>query len=295
MKLPMGNREMELGGETLGHLRESDDIRGNMPALRERLDEDGYLLIRGLHDVEAVKAARAIVLADLDARDQIDRSHPRDEAVIAEAGSGAFLGGRKAVTHTPEFLNVVEAPPLMDFFTDLLEGESLAYDYKWLRAVSTGTSTGAHYDVVYMGRGSHDLVTLWTPLGDVPYSKGPLAVLEGSQQLADIRETYGKMDVDRDHVTGSFSDDPIALIERYGGRWLTTEFEMGDALVFRMFTMHGSLTNTTDRFRLSADTRYQRADQPVDERWMGDEPIAHYAWSSGETVTMAEARERWGV
>ncbi|MAF11870.1 phytanoyl-CoA dioxygenase [Candidatus Poribacteria bacterium] len=295
MILPMGNRELELGGEHLGHLRESKDIQGDMPALRARLSEDGYLLLRGLHDVESVNAARRVVLADLDAREQIDRSHPRDEGVIAEAGRGAFLGGRKAVTHTDEFLSVVEAPRLMEFFTGLFDGESLAYDYKWLRAVPTGASTGAHYDVVYMGRGSLDLVTLWTPLGDVSYDMGPLAVLDGPRGMAEVRSTYGKMDVDRDHVTGSFSDDPLALIEQYGGQWLTTEFEIGDALIFGMFAMHGSLTNTTLRYRLSADTRYQRADQPVDERWMGNEPIAHYAWTKGETVTMDEARQRWGV
>ena len=295
MKLPMGCRELELGGELLGELRECADIQGDMPALRARLEEDGYLLLRGLHDVENVKAARRVVLADLDAREQIDRSRPRDEGVIAGGAGGAFLGGRKPVTHTEEFLSVVEAPSLMAFFSGLFDGESLAYDYKWLRAVPTGASTGAHFDVVYMGRGSLDLLTLWTPLGDVPYDMGPLAVLTGDARLDKVRETYGKMDVDRDHVTGSFSNDPVALVEQYGGRWLTAEFEVGDALIFPMFTMHGSLANTSTRYRLSTDTRYQRADKPVDERWMGAEPVAHYAWTSGETVTMEEARSRWGV
>ena len=103
------------------------------------------------------------------------------------------------------------------------------------------------------------------------------------------------MDVDRDHVTGSFSYDPIELVDRYGGRWGTSTFEIGDALFFGMFTMHGSLDNTTGRFRLTTDTRYQPADKPVDERWIGDDPIAHYAWMEGETVPMEEMRKRWGV
>jgi hypothetical protein len=42
-----------------------------------------------------------------------------------------------------------------------------------------------------------------------------------------------------------------------------------------MFTMHGSLTNTSNRYRLSCDTRYQRADEPVDERWVGENPPAN--------------------
>ena len=107
--------------------------------------------------------------------------------------------------------------------------------------------------------------------------------------------TYGRMDVDRDHVEGAFSNDPLELIERYGGKWLSSEFETGDALIFGMFTMHGSLSNVSDRYRISCDTRYQRADEPIDERWVGENPKAHYAWHEGEMVPMEEARKRWGV
>ena len=150
-----------------------------------------------------------------------------------------------------------------------------------------------------MGRGcTQNLRTTWIPFGDIPFEQGPLVLCVGSHKLpgfARIRETYGKMDVDRDHVTGAFTDDGVDMVDRYGGRWLTTEFEMGDALIFGMFTMHGSLSNVTDRYRLSCDTRYQRADEPADERWMGENPIAHYAWTKGETVSMEEARKRWGV
>ena len=35
--------------------------------------------------------------------------------------------------------------------------------------------TGAHYDVVYMGRGTPRLYTSWTPIGDAPLEDGPLA------------------------------------------------------------------------------------------------------------------------
>ena len=51
----------------------------------------------------------------------------------------------------------------------------------------------------------------------------------------------------------------------------------------------------SDRYRISCDTRYQRADEPVDERWVGENPKAHYAWHEGEMVPMEEARKRWGV
>jgi ectoine hydroxylase-related dioxygenase (phytanoyl-CoA dioxygenase family) len=295
LKLTMAKRELELGGRYLGTLRESNDLLDDLPALRARIEEDGYLLIRGLHDPEKVAEARRGILEKLDANGQIDRSHPLAEGVAAEGGRGAFLGGSREVTRTPFFLNLVEAPEVMGFFARFFEADVLTYDYKWLRVVGPGRYTGAHYDIVYMGRGTRNVYTVWTPLGDVPLEMGPLAILHGSHRFDRIKETYGQMDVDRDHVTGWFTDDPVEMVDRYGGQWQTSSFRMGDALIFTMFTMHGSLNNGTNRYRISCDTRYQRADEPVDERWIGADPIAHYAWTKGETVPMEAMREKWGV
>lgn len=298
MNLTMGTHELELGGKYLGTLREANDLLDDPQALHARMEEDGYLLLRGLQDVEKVRAARRLLLEKLDANGQIDRRSPLMDGVIQEGAKGAFLGGSKEVTRDPIFLDMVESPEIMGFFTRFLGGEALTFDFKWLRVLGTGDFSGAHYDIPYMGRGTHNLYTVWTPIGDVTYDMGPLIVLVGSHRNPEydrIKATYGKMDVDRDHVTGAFSNDPIDMVDRYGGQWQTTEFQMGDVLIFTMFTMHASLSNVTNRYRISSDTRYQRADEPVDERWVGEDPIAHYAWTQGETVTMEEARRRWNV
>jgi hypothetical protein len=42
-----------------------------------------------------------------------------------------------------------------------------------------------------------------------------------------------------------------------------------------MFTVHASLDNHSNQIRISSDTRYQLASEPVDERWIGENPIAH--------------------
>lgn len=60
------------------------------------------------------------------------------------------------------------------------------------------------------------------------------------------------------------------MIDKHGGRWVTTEYQAGDAVLFTMFTMHASLTNVSKRYRFSSDTRYQPIDEPVDPRWVGD-------------------------
>jgi hypothetical protein len=60
-----------------------------------------------------------------------------------------------------------------------------------------------------------------------------------------------------------------------GGRWLTTEYRASDVLIFSIFTVHASLDNQSDRVRISSDSRYQLASDPVDERWVGEKPIGH--------------------
>ena len=295
MKLMMGQDELELGGEYLSTLRDANGLIDDMDAIHRRMDEDGYLLIRGLQNTEKVKAARQVVLDNLKANHQLNLDQPADIGVAAPGKKGRFLGGAKQVTHTPEFLSVVESPEIMKFFEGFLDGPVLTYDYKWLRAVGPGDNTGAHYDVVYMGRGTKSLYTVWTPLGEVSYDMGPLVILVGSHQFDAVKETYGKMDVDRDHVTGHFTNEPIDMVNQYGGQWQTSEFHPGDVIIMGIYTMHGSLNNLTNRYRISTDTRYQLETEPVDERWIGKDPIAHYAWTEGETVSMEEARKQWGV
>ncbi len=50
---------------------------------------------------------------------------------------------------------------------------------------------------------------------------------------------------------------------------------MGDLLMFSMRTVHASLDNQSPYFRFSSDTRYQPGSEPIDERWIGENPVGH--------------------
>lgn len=293
MKVKIGKRELEMGGKYLTELRDSNDILGDTKALLERIEQDGYLLIRGFHDREQVLAARRGYLKQLHLKGHLLQDTNWEDGVVGPTGKGAsFMGNNLDM---PALLDVVNSPKTMQFFDRFLGGKPLTFDFKWARAVGPGEFTGSHYDIVYMGRGTKKLYTLWTPLGDIAYDMGGLAFCLGSQHFERIKQTYGQMDVDRDNVVGWFSDDPIDIVDRFGGQWGTTTFEAGDVLIFGMYIMHASLTNTTDRLRLSVDTRYQLASEPADERWCGREPKGHYAWGKGEPIHMEDARSKWGV
>ncbi len=123
-----------------------------------------------------------------------------------------------------------------------------------------------------MGRGTHRLYTAWVPLDDIPLDMGGLLLLEGSHRKSAELHAYLSRDVDtycenhddaakfvagRKWWDGTLSKNPLALQQSLGGRWLTAEeFKLGDTLFFNMTLVHGSLDNTTDRVRLSTDTRY---------------------------------------
>lgn len=188
----------------------------------------------------------------------------------------------------PTLRDVLHGERMLELYRGLLEGEVRHYDFIWLRLMNPGQATGPHCDIVYMGRGTSHLYTSWVPLGDVPLSHGALMILEGSHRLVHLVQDYVRMDVDKDRNWtkprfrhgrlfrgGDYSRNPRAVQRQFKRRWLSTDYRAGDLVLFHAQTMHGSLDNTSDTLRLSADTRFQLASEPVDERWVGARPVGH--------------------
>ena len=284
--LTSNGNAFDLSNETFGELRDANGLLGNAGALHERFAEDGYLLLRNYLDVEKVLAARRELIGRLDEIGLIDRARPFMDAVFSGDTSGISASDRKHFARRlrsgPALKEVCFAGRVMEFFTQFFGEEVLHLNYVWVRNVRRGAATGCHFDWVYMGRGTPNLMTAWIPQGDVPLGDGPLAILRGSHQWEELQNTYGAIDVDKDkeknpYGGGWLTKNPNQPQQRYGGRWLTTEFEPGDLLVFGMFTLHCAIDNESpqNRIRLSTDTRYQPATEPADERWIGDDPFGH--------------------
>ena len=296
MKLPFLHQDVEVSTD----LRESNDIMDNPDALHIRMAEDGYLLIRGLHDKETVLAARHKILEKLAGKEMLAPDTPLMDGVFnpnySEPTTTGSMGNIE-LAQLHEFKAVVEGAPIMNFFKHFLGGEARTFDFKWLRTAGPGSGSPIHYDIVFMGRGTQNLYSCWTPFGDVSLDMGPIVFCIGSNRFDKVRQTYGQSDVDRDLIQGHFSDKPIEVIEKFGGHWATTTFSAGDVIIFSMFLMHASLVNTSDKIRITADTRYQLASEAIDERWIGEKPKGHYAWKQkdAEIESLEKSRQRWGV
>ena len=273
---------LDMASDAFGELRESNDLLNDMSALRERMAEDGYLLLRDYLDQEWVMDARRSVLEVLAEHEMVNENHSLMEARAARSDNGKFrsaIGSHAALGKLPAVRKLVHSGRMIDFYAAFLGGEVRSFDFIWMRVMGPGRSSAPHYDIVYMGRGTTNLYTSWAPLGDAPLSDAALMVLENSHRLEQVKATYGQIDVDKKSnwkkTGGSYGKDPATIQKELGCRWLTTDFRAGDLLVFSMYTMHCSLDNRSDRIRLSSDTRYQLASEPVDERWIGENPIAH--------------------
>ena len=302
-------QELELTPQAFGELRRSDDLvrseravqdaERHVATLRERLAEDGYLFLPGYLDREEVKGVRHELCAQLAAQGLIEpgsAAHPLDEAIVIPDTQFTTRPAELARTNAAlQRLLYAYDGRLMTLHRALLGGEVKHYDFTWLRVVRPGKGTASHCDLVFMGRGTRNLYTSWTPLGDIDRKLGGLIVLEGSHKKDDLAD-YLETDVDTycenkmdgawadaegkrnrpELATGAITEDHVGLRRKMGGRWLTADFRMGDLLVFGMHLVHASLDNqSTDRLRLSSDSRYQLASEPADERWIGPNPPGH--------------------
>jgi hypothetical protein len=285
---PLYARGHQLDPQYTGLLRDSSEDAENFDTLRTRMQEDGYIYLPGYLDRDQAINARREMVNRLARQGILATRVDPMEGRVADGQSIEF-DPKLAVGNRP-LMKLLYSGRMMAFYEGFLGGEVRHFDYTWVRAVTHGLATQPHCDIVYMGRGTDQLYTSWTPLTDIPYEQGGLMVLEGSHRIDKLRQQIRQVDVDAYCVNrtglagisrsersqgGGFNAPPPKLRKSLGGRWLTHEFRMGDLMVFNMFLVHGSTDNRTDRIRLSSDSRYQLASEPVDERWIGENPIAH--------------------
>ncbi len=291
-RLTSNRREIDTDPGKFGWLRDSNSLLGNPEALRRQMAEDGYLFLPGFFERESIVRVRRAICGVLADEGLLDPVEPVEKA-IARPGIEMYFRADIANGEPAGALlrEVIYGPKIMAFFSEFLGSEAMHYDYTWMRAIAPGVGTYPHCDVVYMGRGTKDLYTAWVPLGDVPLETGGLILKEGSHRDDAIRSGYCTLDVDTACQNrpgeselnaagfpgfGALADSLVDVREDAGGRWLTCpEYRMGDLLIFSVFTVHGSLDNHSREIRMSSDSRYQRANEPVDERWVGETPPAH--------------------
>ncbi len=222
------------------------DKNAGASALRDVMNETGYLFFRGLLPAEDVLSVRRDVLQLCSDAGWLDKSRDIEEGIVAPGhkplreGFPEYTEVYRKVLKTQSFFDFPTNPLLMNIARQLLDGEVLVHPRRIGRVTFPhfdSAATPAHQDHFYI-RGAVETYSCWIPLGDCPMELGGLAVLPGSQQQGFLEESE----------TQWHSDDCAA----------------GDVLFFHSYTIHKALPNKTEeRLRVSTDNRYQRAKDDI--------------------------------
>ncbi|TQV71876.1 phytanoyl-CoA dioxygenase family protein [Denitrobaculum tricleocarpae] len=230
--------------------------------LRNRFDEQGFVILPKLLAPEQLAALRADVAAVFSARADVS-NHGRgreslDETLqwLFENDFEGYLGAAKLCNHLISLHRLGTSDELVESLKMLgLEFPAIcARPLMWFHSRRLAKTERyhrlpAHQEWSNM-QGSLDGAVAWLPLVEVSPEMGRLQVIPGSH---------------RDGLLPFAPDDeadyPLAL-SRDAVReedFVEVEVPLGSVLFFSSFLVHRSGTNTTDRTRLTVNFRYNNA------------------------------------
>ena len=269
----------------LGWLKPSDPA-ASMQSLREQFQEQGYLWLKGILDRDNVFDFRRRYFAAYRDTGLVRRDIDPGEGIYAGAKEDKSLI-RKTQMETHRWAAYEAfclAKPIYQFYEAFFEGAVYLHKRKLIRHIPPGdvSTTGAHYDLVYLRAGTDAVCTSWIPIGDIRPDMGGLIYLENSHHFGRRKEAeFSRLNADRppeERVSaynknmglhGWLTKDLPSLADRLDTRWLMADYEAGDMVVHGAYTTHAATANASldGRIRLSTDIRYQRVKEEIDIRW----------------------------
>ena len=248
---------MEKAKEGLVELHVSNDARDDAEELRRRLDRDGYLFFRQLQRPDLLRALRREMLTVLQQGGWLaEGTDPVDGIANLDArcteGDVDYTEVYHEVYRLEAFHRIAHQPEIVEMVEKIYGRPAMPHPQKiarlWFPAYTEHT-TPAHQDFVHF-QGNYRTLTCWAPVGDCPRELGGLAMLAGSHKTGNVLEHHFSL--------GAGALDVELGEEERKGEWHSTDFEIGDTLIFPALTIHKALPNVTpDRLRVSLDNRYQ--------------------------------------
>lgn len=269
----------------MGYLTASDPTRP-IAQLREQFVEQGYLWLKGVLPRTKVLDFRArffhalapagLLKSGTDPRDGIYAGAGEDNQLIAKT--------MHEIVRWSAYEGFCLQEPIWQFYERLFDGAPYLHKRKLIRYTKPheASSTGAHYDLVYLRAGTDRVATSWIPIGDCPVHMGGLVYLEHSdrygramekefsaQNAALPREDQISAYNKSMSATGWLTKDLPALADKMDSRWLIADYEAGDMVIHSSYMIHAATGNdaTDGTMRLSTDIRFQRVSDEVDVRW----------------------------
>lgn len=289
-------------------LRISNDAFDDAAEIRRRIDEEGYVFFKGLQNPDRLQALRHDILKVLMQGGwlmpgtSVDDGVANIEAQCTE-GDPEYTEVYHQVQRLESFHTSGHWPEVVAAMGKVIGGPVLPQPQKicrlWFPRYTQHT-TPTHQDFVHF-QGSYDTYTCWAPVGDCPMELGGLAVLPGSHRPAEIKPHHFSLGAG----LLAIGDEDLE------GHWHTTDYEIGDTLIFHSLLVHRALPNLSpDRLRVSLDNRYQARDIAIAEHMLephlaGIAPLTwdevYSGWQSEEfqyywkahDLTIVPKQEQW--
>jgi Phytanoyl-CoA dioxygenase (PhyH) len=240
---------------------DSTNVADDGPELGRRLERDGYLFVRGLLPRADVLDLQRQFLEHADRGGWLDRSYPRERGIAdirraCKDPEPAYLEVFKPMWTLEALHRLKHHRNVIALFERIFGEPALVHPLLVARNIFPQTetfdfTTSAHQDKVHLGGGTS--YATWIPLGDCPLAKGGLTVAAGSHK-------QGVMPFDLAPGAGG-----IVVRDPLQGRWVASDFAVGDAVIFCDTLVHKALPNRSRELRQSFDSRYQRLSDPISD------------------------------
>ena len=285
----------------LSELKETNLKNTTDEKLRQSLNENGYLLLKNVIEKNDITKARNDIFEKLKNVDELE--DPFTEGIWSGRSKRDELHKNRGVfwenvSNTKSLRKITNGNNLKSVFSRIFGISSIGFDFIFLRAVSGGKFTHMHCDAGFFTRKTQKVLTCWLVFTDITIDKGPLFIIEGSHKFSDIKNKYKGFDVDiHKHMKATIDTDPIAFAQQRNSKLLTAQFHPGDALIFGMYTVHGTFENHAkdNKIRLTCDIRFQPNNELRDPRYFGLKPTGTTGAGYGELNSARPLNEDWHI
>jgi hypothetical protein len=226
-------------------LESCNHLLGDHDALMRFHDEQGYIFLRDVINHEALDRCREEMFAIMVRHGLIEPG-----ATEPVWTGKPFLGGME---ESPEFAGIsrrlVEHPANLKVMEQILGEPAAQIPIVQYRTYPPGGSiTGPHQDGFY-SPGIKNYKPVWMPITNCEREVGGLAVAVGQCNRGFLH-----------NLAEVPSPIPEGVIP--ADAWATTDYYPGDVLVLNPYAPHASMPNTSNRCRVTIDTRVQSAAHP---------------------------------
>ncbi|NIR51452.1 phytanoyl-CoA dioxygenase family protein, partial [candidate division KSB1 bacterium] len=218
---------------------ESQDLLDQPAALRKRLDDDGYLFFRNLVEREPLEGLLVEILEIcqkhgwlLEGSELIERKGKAD----AFDGYFEFTDVYREIQKLENFHRLSHDSNIISTLCTIMNDRVFPHPRNIARVTlpgSTKMTTPSHQDYVFI-QGSQQFFTLWMPLSDCPRELGGLIVARGSHK-------NGVFPTHEAEGTGGL----CSVVDDDAQEWVSSDFRLGDAILFHSLMVHKAYPNIT--------------------------------------------------